>query len=111
MDRAIADGSARFGGKAPVEAWIGEGFEKTRGCGNIGMSVTAARLDQKDGNARIFGEPVGQHASRRPSADDDVVNRGSGHPDLSYKALGRALILDGRIEIRHRGPAHVAAVI
>ncbi len=72
-DRAAVDAGTRLRAVAPVEARVAEGFQKPGRRADIGMGIRAAGFEDEDGNARIGGQPIGEHAPGRAGADDDVI--------------------------------------
>ena len=52
------------------------------------IAIPAAGLQQQHLDRRVFGKPIGQHAARRPCADDDevVMIRGHGLSQASVSA-------------------------
>ena len=83
--RAAEHAAARIGDGAAVRAGIGLGLEapgellvvKQLHIADRNMNervpVAPAGLDQDHASGRVFGETVGQDASGRPGADDDVI--------------------------------------
>ncbi len=63
----------RFGLVGPVVRVAGEVVGQRRRHVNLPAAVARPGLDQEDARSGLGREPVGQHASRRPGADDDVV--------------------------------------
>src|SRR5690606_3067074 len=59
----------------PVGAGIADGEEIADGDVEPYPVVAAAGLQEEDGSLRIRRQAVGEHASRRAGADDDVVER------------------------------------
>src|SRR6185437_4896194 len=79
------------------------------------LVVAPARFEQQDGDFRIGAEPVGEHATRRPRADNNVIvmhrpcpsprvaaEEGTGTASFTSSVLHRAVLLvaDGRARRR-----------
>jgi hypothetical protein len=74
----IGDGAAVSAGiglglEAPGKLLVVEQFHVADRDMYQRVPIAPARLDQDHANGRVLGETVGQDASGRPSADDDVI--------------------------------------
>jgi hypothetical protein len=75
VNRATGKKLVRFGLVAPVGARIGDRIQVADRNVDPEPVILAARLEQKDGDFRIGGQPVGEQAACAAGADDDVVER------------------------------------
>ncbi len=79
---AVVQGGDRLGGVAPGHARHEHGLQEAERHVDVGVAVLAAGLDHQHADVLVLAEPLGQHATRRAGADDDVVvglGRGTGH--------------------------------
>ena len=63
----------RLGLEAPVGAWVADAEQVADGDMDPGVVVAATGFQQQDTVSRVGGQTIGQQASGRAGADDDVI--------------------------------------
>ena len=73
VDAPVARMRLRHRGETPVQALMFEQPQQPQRDMDQGIRVTRTGFDQADLIARVLGKTVGQHATRRARAHDDIV--------------------------------------
>ena len=73
LDPPVVEIGLGLGVVAPIVAPVGPQLADAKRNMDEGIAVARACLDQQHRCRRVLAQPIGEHATRRTAADDDVI--------------------------------------